>query len=200
MPILAIPGVILVIMLEDIQKASEVLRKGGVILYPTDTVWGLGCDATNMAAAEKIYSLKGETEQKSLIILVESFEDLKKYVSMIPDTVIDLTEMIKEPITVVYRGAMNLASNVMSPERTIAVRIPEDDFCKRLLREFGKPITSATARAKGTPLPISFSKIPKEIVENVGYVVKHNISKVLRSKASIMVCISENGEIQILRN
>jgi len=187
-------------MEEDIKRAKEVLEKGGVILYPTDTVWGLGCDATNYKAAEKIYRLKGESDQKSLIVLMKSFKDIEKYVYKIPDTASDLLKSINEPLTIIYTKASNLASNVISPEKTLAVRIPNDEFCLRLLREFGKPITSASARVKGTPLPVSFSKIPKEIVENVDYVVKHNRNRVLRSKPSIMVCVSEDGEIQILRN
>ena len=187
-------------MQENIRKAVEILQMGGVILYPTDTVWGLGCDATNKDAAEKIYRLKGETEQKSLIVLVESFDELKKYVAEIPETVMDLTLRVKEPLTIVYRRAMNLASNVMSPEKTIAVRVPDDEYCRQLLKAFGKPITSATARVRGTPLPVSYSRVPKEIIENVDYVVQHNLNKVLRSKPSILVCIAENGEIQILRS
>ncbi|HSV87417.1 MAG TPA: L-threonylcarbamoyladenylate synthase [Bacteroidales bacterium] len=187
-------------MEEEIHRAIEVLKKGGLIIYPTDTVWGIGCDATNYDAVKKLSQLKGGVGQRSFIILVESLEKLKNYVSKIPDTVHDLIENIKEPITVVYPGAMNLAKNVMANDNTVAVRIPRNEFCQRLLADFGKPITSSTARLEGDPLPVSFSKIPTAILTGVDYVVKFGQHFLFRSKQSVIVCINDGGEIQILRN
>ncbi|HSV75821.1 MAG TPA: L-threonylcarbamoyladenylate synthase [Bacteroidales bacterium] len=187
-------------MLEDIHKAVDVLHKGGIILYPTDTVWGIGCDATNYEAVKKLNRIKGDVRQRSFIVLVESVDKLKKYVSKIPDTVHDLIENVKEPITIVYPGATNLAKNVMASDLSVAVRIPRSEFCQRLLADFGKPITSSTARLDGDPLPVSFSKISSAILSGVDYVVKYEQQVLFRSKPSIIVCINELGEIQILRN
>lgn len=176
------------------------LHKGGLILYPTDTVWGIGCDATNYEAVKKLSRIKGDVRQRSFIILVESLEHLKNYVSKIPETVYDLIENVKEPITIVYPGALNLAKNVLGHDQSVAVRIPVNEFCQRLLAKFGKPITSSTARFDGDPLPVSFSKISSALVNEVNYIVKYGQNSLFRSKPSIIVCINEFGEIQILRN
>lgn len=187
-------------MEEEIKKVVEVLQLGGTILYPTDTIWGIGCDATNQRANEKIYKLKGRMSRKSLIILVDSVESLCKYVGEVPDMAIDLLESVSDPITIIYSGARNLPKNVMADDQTIAIRIPRDEFCQALLKAFGKPITSTSANVSGQPSPLSFSKIPEEIINGVDYVVGINQHRINRSKPSTIVRINELGEIQILRN
>lgn len=187
-------------MEEEIKKVIDVLNLGGTILYPTDTIWGIGCDATNARAAEKVYKLKGRVPQKSLIILVESVEKLKEYVVEIPEMAADLIESVTDPLTIIYPGARNLAKNVVAEDHTIAVRIPRDEFCQALLKAFGKPITSTSANRSGDPSPLSFSKIPLEIINGVDYVVGINQHRVNRPKVSTIVRINEDGEIQILRN
>ncbi|MEE4176598.1 MAG: L-threonylcarbamoyladenylate synthase [Bacteroides sp.] len=187
-------------MEEEIKKIVEVLNLGGTILYPTDTIWGIGCDATNAKAAEKVYKLKGRGKERSLIVLVESVEMLREYVGDLPELAIDLIASITEPLTIIYSNARNLAKNVMAADHTIAVRIPRDAFCQDLLHAFGKPITSTSANRSGDPNPLSFSKIEKEILEGVDYVVKTNQNRVNRPKPSTMVRINKDGEIQILRN
>jgi len=187
-------------MEEEIKKVVEVLKLGGTILYPTDTIWGIGCDATNYKATEKVYKLKGRVPQKSLIILVDSLEKLREYIGELPEMAIDLIESMTDPLTIIYPGARNLAKNVMAGDQSIAVRIPRDEFCQQLLKAFGKPITSTSANRSGDPSPLSFSKISNEIINGVDYVVGINQHQVNRPKASTIVRINEDGEIQILRN
>jgi L-threonylcarbamoyladenylate synthase len=187
-------------MEEEIKKVVEVLNLGGTILYPTDTIWGIGCDATNYRAAEKVYKLKGRMPQKSLIVLIESVEKLRDYVDEVPEMAIDLIESLTDPLTIIYPAARGLAKNVMANDQTIAVRIPRDEFCQKLLKAFGKPITSTSANLSGEPSPLSFSKISQEIIQGVDYVVSHNQKKVNRSKVSTIVRINKGGDIQILRN
>jgi len=187
-------------MEEEIKKVVEVLKLGGTILYPTDTIWGLGCDATNTKAAEKIYNLKGRLPLKSLIILVDSIEMLKEYVEEVPELAFDLMESVTDPLTIIYPGARKLAKNVMAEDQTIAIRIPRDEFCQAMLKAFGKPITSTSANLSGDPSPLSFSKISMEIINGVDYVVGINQHRINRPKPSTIVRITDDGEIQILRN
>ncbi len=126
---------------QEVKKAVEVLNSGGTILYPTDTVWGIGCDATDNIAVSKIYKIKVRIPYKSLIILVLDTEQLKKYVKYVPEVAIDLINNIKEPLTIIYNKGRNLAKDVIAPDGTIAVRIPKNQFCIELLKSFGKPIT-----------------------------------------------------------
>ena len=187
-------------MEEEIKKIVEVLSLGGTILYPTDTIWGIGCDATNARAAEKVYKLKGRGQEKSLIVLMESVGQLKEYIGDVPELAIDLIASFTAPLTVIYPGARKLAKNVVAAAHTIAIRIPQDEFCQALLRAFGKPITSTSANRSGEASPLSFSKITTDILEGVDYVVKTNQNRINRPKASTIVRINEDGEIQILRN
>ena len=187
-------------MEEEIKKVVEVLNLGGTILYPTDTIWGIGCDATNPKAAEKVYKLKGRMPQKSLICLVDSIEKLMEYVGSLPEMAVDLIESMTDPLTIIYPGAKNLAKNIVAEDRTIAIRIPRDEFCIALLKAFGKPITSTSANVSGDPSPLSFSKISSDIISGVDYVVNLNKDRINRPKASTIIRISDSGEVQILRN
>lgn len=187
-------------MEDEIKKVVEVLNLGGIILYPTDTIWGIGCDATNSKAVNKVYDLKGRGQLKLQIVLIESIEVLLKYVEEVPDLAIDLINSFTDPITIVYEGARNLAKNVATDDNTAAIRIPRDEFCQKLLKAFGKPIISTSANFSGNPTPLSFSKIPTEIINGVDYVVGINQNLVNRPKLSTVVRITQNGEIQVLRN
>jgi L-threonylcarbamoyladenylate synthase len=188
------------IMEEEIKKAVEVLKLGGTILYPTDTIWGIGCDATNYKAVDKINKIKMRSEPRSLIVLVPSIEALRHYVQDVPEVCIDLISSISDPLTIIYQTGRNLAKNVLAPDKSVAVRIPKDDFCIRLLEEFGKPVTASSANISGDNAPLSFSKINLEIKNRVDYVVDYHKEMINRPKASTIVMLTPDGEIQILRN
>ncbi len=136
-------------MIDEIKKAIEILRNGGVILYPTDTIWGLGCDATNPAAVQKVYDLKHRAEAKSMLILVDSPAKLQAYVEEIPDMAWDLIELTTKPLTIIYPGAKNLAPNLTGDDRTIGIRVTSEEFSKRLCEMFRKPIVSTSANISG---------------------------------------------------
>ncbi len=184
----------------DIKAAAEVLGKGGVILYPTDTIWGLGCDATNQKAVEKVYRIKERVQDKSLIILVSDIVMLGKYVIEIPETAEELIASVSEPITIIYPAGRNLPKNVLASDGSIAVRIPRHQFCQDLLREFGKPITSTSANLSGTPNPYSFSGVVEPVKEAADFIVSVAHQSLSRPKPSTIVRIDKNGEIQVLRN
>ncbi len=184
----------------DFSKVVEILREGGTILYPTDTIWGIGCDATNPRAVEKIYKIKERMSQKSLIILVENVEMLSRYVEDVPELALDLITSVSDPLTVIYPKARKLAKNVTGEDGTIAIRIPNEPFCQELIRSFGKPITSTSANVSGAPNPLSYRQISADIKNAVDYVVKVNQHTINRPKPSTIVRINNAGEIQILRN
>ena len=141
------------------------------ILYPTDTVWGLGCDATNELAVDKIYKIKNRAESKSLIILVNSIDMLQQYVEHVPQEALDLLKEAKRPTTIVYPRPKNLAKNVVAADNTVAIRIVKHEFCENLIKEFGKPIVSTSANISGQPTPKSFGEISQAILDSVDYVV-----------------------------
>jgi L-threonylcarbamoyladenylate synthase len=184
---------------DDLQKALDVLRSGGCILYPTDTIWGLGCDATDPKAVENIYRIKQRVESKSLIVLVSSFEQVRNYVDRVPEVAWDLLKCIENPVTVIYSNAKNLAPNVVAEDGTIGIRIVKEEFCIELLRHLGKPIVSTSANISGEPAPVTFSHITKEIIDNVDYVVKYKQQIFTQSKPSTIIRLLETGEYIILR-
>lgn len=184
---------------EDIAQSIVVLKNGGTILYPTDTIWGIGCDATNPKAVEKVYALKQRAESKSLIILVDSFDKIASYVEKVPDVASDLVSSMETPLTIIYSAAINLALNVIASDGTIAIRVVNEEFCRQLIARFGKPIVSSSANIAGDSTPLIFSSIGEEIVNNVDYVVnlKHDIFN--QSKPSTIIRLLENGEFNIVR-
>ncbi|NVO02335.1 MAG: threonylcarbamoyl-AMP synthase [Bacteroidetes bacterium] len=186
-------------MEEDIYKSLEILKAGGVILYPTDTVWGLGCDATNPKAVEKIYKIKNRSESKSLIVLVDDEEKLNTYVDEVPEIAYDLIRSIHEPLTIIYTKAKNLAKNAMTKDKSIAIRIVRNEFCKRLISEFGKPIVSTSANISGGETPILFSKISQEILDGVDYVVSIEHNNINQLKQSTIIRLLDNSEYEIIR-
>ncbi|MFA4852612.1 MAG: L-threonylcarbamoyladenylate synthase [Bacteroidales bacterium] len=186
-------------MLNEITNTIHVLEKGGIILYPTDTVWGIGCDATNSAAVDKIFKIKRRKANRSLIILVSDHDMLKEYVKDIPDIAWDLINNLEEPTTIIYPEAKNIARNVAAADKSIAVRIVKDEFCMQLITLFGRPIVSTSANISREPTPLMFSKIPEKIIQEVDYVVKIDQNKIRQLKVSTMIKLNKGGDYTIIR-
>lgn len=183
---------------KEIANSLEVLRNQEVLLYPTDTVWGLGCDATSANAVDKIYQIKQRSESKSLIILVADIEMLQKFIQDIPRSVLEVLRNVSKPTSIIYKNPIGLASNVVASDCTVAIRIPENDFCKELIAQFGKPIVSTSANISGMPTPQSFKEIDAAILGSVHYVV--NLQREARNeKSSTILKVEDTGEIVVLR-
>jgi len=185
-------------MNEEINKALQILKEGGLILYPTDTIWGIGCDATNAEAVEKIYKLKQRSDSKALICLVADDRMLKKYVKKVPEVAFDILDIADNPITIIYDDAQNLALNLIADDNTIAIRIPDDDFCFQLLRKFNGAIVSTSANISGESTPKSFKEISQEVLKGVDYVVNLHREKICSNPSSI-IKLSNNGVVKIIR-
>ncbi len=183
----------------NIDEIVAELKKGSTILYPTDTIWGIGCDASNAKAVEKIYKIKVRDKSKSLIILIDSIESLKDYVEEVPEVAIDLMKSYREPLTIIFPTSRNLARNVVAEDGSIAIRIPHDDFCQELLRAFGKPITSTSANISGDPSPAAYSKISSRVKDMVDYVVHYKLQSFSMGKASSIIRLLPDGDLQIIR-
>ncbi|CAM1364534.1 Threonylcarbamoyl-AMP synthase [Tenacibaculum soleae] len=175
----------------------EKLNAGKTILYPTDTVWGIGCDATNEAAVKNIYQLKEREESKSLIILVSSIDMLKEYVLEIPDEAIKILNTFKKPTTIIYNNPIRLAKNTIASDNSIAIRIPKDEFCIEMIERFGKPIVSTSANVSGEPTPKSFSEISKAILNNVDYTVPLHQNRINKKSSTILKI--EDDQIKVIR-
>jgi L-threonylcarbamoyladenylate synthase len=187
------------LMKDEILKAFEVLKKGGVILYPTDTVWGLGCDATKSKAVDKIFRIKKRPEKKSLILLLDQYEKLYQYVDDVPEIAFDLMNSIKTPLTIVYPHAKNIAKNLITEEGSLAIRVVKDEFCRKLISLLNKPLVSTSANISGQPTPLIFNKISPEILKNVDYVVNYAQTRIDQVKPSTIIKFNEKGEYEIVR-
>jgi len=157
----------------DISKCLDVLKKGGLILYPTDTIWGIGCDATNMDAVKKVFELKRRPDEKSMIILVADEKEILRHVTQPDLRVFDYLRTIQKPTTVIYDGAIGLADNLVGLDGSIAIRICKDEFCRHLIKRFRKPIVSTSANISGELSPKNFSEIDEELKNHVDYVVQY---------------------------
>ncbi len=184
---------------EEIAKALDFLVKGKIILYPTDTIWGIGCDATSQNAVDRIYRLKQRVESKSMIVLLDDAGKLSDYVKDVPGIAVDLVNSIEKPLTVIYEGAKGLAKNVVAADGSIAIRVTRDEFCRELIRQFGKPIVSTSANISGMPDPVTFSQIPAAIIKGVDHVVDHNRDRIVKAKASRIIKLHPNGEFTVIR-
>lgn len=184
---------------EIVNKSVKVLKEGKILLYPTDTVWGIGCDATSQEAVAKVFEIKERSESKSLVILVDSIEMLKKYVPKVSKAVLELLSKTTNPTTIIYDNPVGLAKNVMATDNTVAIRIVQNAFCRELIHLFGKPIVSTSANISGNPTPKSFKEIEQSILDSVDYVVNLQREEV-NEKSSTILKVSENGEIIVLRN
>ena len=160
-------------MKEDLNVAIEALANGGVILYPTDTVWGLGCDATNEAAVKKVYEIKKRVDNKAMLVLVDSPVKVDFYVDDVPEIAWDLIEVADKPLTIIYPDAKNLASNLIGEDKSIGIRITNEQFSKQLCQKFRKAIVSTSANVSGEKTPLNFSEISEEIKSSVDYIVKY---------------------------
>ena len=184
---------------EDIQVCLSSLQNGGLILYPTDTVWGIGCDATNEEAVAKIFDLKKRVDSKALIVLLGEEAQIAQYVADNNVQVFDYIKGIHKPTTVIYQKAMNLATNLMAEDGSVAIRITKDAFCKDLLKAFGKPIVSTSANISGYPTPLCFADISLDIKDGVQYVVKHRQEETNLQMPSSIVKWDEDGNLIIIR-
>lgn len=186
-------------MQDDIKKACDILKKGGIILYPTDTIWGIGCDATNEEAVKRIYELKQRDDSKSMLVLLDNPAKLQAYVKDVPDIAWDLIDLSDKPLTIIYDGAKNLASNLIAPDGSIGIRITAETFSMELCRQFRKPIVSTSANISGEPSPASFSQIGQFIREGVDYIVTYRQKEQRKVQPSGIVKLGKDGSIIIIR-
>jgi L-threonylcarbamoyladenylate synthase len=184
---------------DEVKLAVDALKKGQVILYPTDTIWGLGCDATSTKAVSRLYKIKQRQENKSLIALLDDAEKISDYVKEVPAIAYDLLRSASNPITIVYPGARNLARNMIAPDGSVAIRISTNPFCAAAVKAFGKPIASSSANISGEPTAITYSQISERIKNAVDHIVKLYQDEVSHPKASTIVKLGMNGDFTIIR-
>ena len=178
-----------------LNQSIEVLLNSQVILYPTDTVWGLGCDATNVDAVAKIFKLKNRVDSKSLVVLVSSMEMLHTYVGTVPQKAIDIISKTKKPTTIIYSNPKGLADNAIAVDNTIAIRIPTHNYCLEIINKLGKPIISTSANISGESTPKSFSEISLPILEGVDYVVNLEQDKITDKSSTILKLVGNDIEV-----
>ena len=183
---------------EEVRKACEILKKGGIILYPTDTIWGIGCDATNEVAVKRVYELKHREDSKAMLVLLDDVGKLASYVE-VPDVAYELLEVNDKPMTIIYPNAKNLAKNLIAQDRTIGIRITSEIFTKSLLYRFRKPIVSTSANISGEPSPRCFAEISDAVKTAVDYVVDFRQEETTNPAPSSIIKLGVGGEIQIIR-
>lgn len=182
-----------------VAEAAEVLRRGGLLLYPTDTVWGIGCDATNAEAVAKVYALKRSENKHAMLVLCHSAEQIVRYVNRAPGIAFEVMEMAASPLTLILPGAVGVAANLIPEEGTLGVRVPDHRFCRRLLHVFGRPIVSTSANISGEKTPRTLAETAREIVDGVDYVVDPRFQGRPTGKASAIVAFGEGGEVRVIR-
>lgn len=183
----------------QIDAAIQVLKKGGIILYPTDTVWGIGCDATNEEAVEKVFKLKQRSDSKSLITLAANVDMVCRYVKEMPEIAISLIEVNDKPMTIIYPDAIDLAKNVIAEDGSVGIRVPMSDFCVKLISKFHRPIVSTSANISGAPAPSYFEEIAQEIIDGVDYVVDESCEDNATHSPSQIIKVGVGSEIEIIR-
>ncbi len=186
-------------MRDDIQKALEVLRKGGLILYPTDTIWGIGCDATNEEAVKKLYALKRRDNRQSMLVLIDRPERLQAYVREVPEIAWDLIELSDRPLTLIYDGAKNLAPNLIALDGSIGIRVTHEPFSQTLCHQFRRPIVSTSANISGTPSPARFNQIQDEVKNGVDYIVTYRQDDPSEARPSGILKLGCDGTVQVIR-
>lgn len=184
---------------KDIEKCLEALNKGGLLLYPTDTIWGIGCDATNENAVDKIYKLKNRSDKKSMIILVADEKEIYNYVKDPGKKIFDYLSAAQKPTTVIYNHAKNIAKNLINADGTIAIRIVNDPFCKTLISQYKKPVVSTSANLSGENFPGNFAAIDPVIKNGVDYIVQHRQNDLILSQPSSIIKLNTEGDIEVLR-
>jgi L-threonylcarbamoyladenylate synthase len=186
-------------MESDINKAVEVLKAGGVILYPTDTIWGIGCDATSSKAVNKVYKIKQRSSASPLLVLLDDEKKITQYVKEVPDILWDLLKNIDAPTTIIYPSAKNLAKELLARDGSIGIRIAKNEFCQKLIGAFGKPIVSTSANLSGAKPPVTFRDISPALIEKADYVIESYRNVINKIKASTIIKIKPNGEFEIIR-
>nr|WP_185154626.1 L-threonylcarbamoyladenylate synthase [Dysgonomonas sp. 511] len=184
---------------EDVKAAFETLISGGLILYPTDTIWGIGCDATNQEAVKRVYELKKRVDQKALITLLDNPVKLDYYIEEVPAIAWDLIEVSETPLTIIYDNARNVAQNLIAPDGSLAIRITKEKFSNELCKRFRKALVSTSANISGQPAPANFSEINEEIKKGVDYIVKYRQEDKTEAKASSIIKLDKNGGVKIIR-
>lgn len=185
-------------MTQEINKTIAILKEGGLILYPTDTVWGIGCDATNEKAVQKIYDLKQRVNSKALICLVANDFMLENHVAKVPEVAFDLIDLANKPITIIYDQPKGVAKNLIADDNTLGIRVATDQFCQYLINKFKKPIVSTSANLSGKPAPNSFSEISELITKGVDYVVDLNQENINNSPSTI-IKLGNDGTVKVIR-
>ncbi len=186
-------------MKEDIKKAFDVLVAGGLILYPTDTIWGIGCDATNEEAVRRVYELKKRVDSKALITLVDNPVKLDFYIDGVPDVAWDLIELSDKPLTIIYDNARNVAPNLVAEDGSLAIRVTKEEFSHELCKRFRKALVSTSANISGEPAPANFDEISEDIKKGVDYIVSYRQDDRSKSKASSIIKLGKGGEVKIIR-
>ena len=186
-------------MHDDIVNALKILQEGGVILYPTDTIWGIGCDATNEAAVKRIFEIKKREDSKALLLLIDSPARLNGYVEEVPGMAWDLVELTTKPLTIIYPQGRNLAKNLLAGDGSVGIRITQEAFSHKLCERFRRPIVSTSANISSQPAPEIFSEISPEITEAVDYVVKYRQDDTTRTQPSGILKLGAGGEITVIR-
>lgn len=184
---------------EDIMNAIKVLKAGGIILYPTDTIWGLGCDATNEAAVKKIFELKKRSDSKSMLVLTDSIAKVERVVDEVPDVAYQLVECAEKPLTIIYDGAKNLAPNLVAEDGSVGIRITNEAFSQKLCEEFRIPIVSTSANISGEPSPQNFSEVSEAIKAGVDYIVAYRQDDQSKSVPSSIIKLGKGGVVTIIR-
>lgn len=183
----------------EVDAAAKALKEGDIILYPTDTVWGLGCDATRDDAIQRIFDLKKRDDSKSVIVLVSDADMLAKYVRQIPPMAIDLLEVNDKPMTIIYPEGVGLSAKVIAEDGSVAIRIPQNEFCTEMIRRFGKPIVSTSANISGEETPGCFAEINAEIIDSVDYIAEPSLEEGSTGSSSQIIKIGMNGEVKVIR-
>ena len=186
-------------MQQEIEQTLVTLQQGGLILYPTDTVWGIGCDATNEAAVQKVFQLKNRQESKALVCLVSSLQMLKQIVGEVPETILQILKNPSRPTTIIYENPRRMAKNLIASDNTLAIRIVKDEFCEQLIEKLGKPIVSTSANISAEKTPQSFQEISREILEGVDYIVNLHRQK-QDGQTSTIIKLTREGEMIVIRS
>lgn len=185
--------------IDDIKKSVAIMKDGGIILYPTDTIWGIGCDASSAEAVKKIFALKKRKEENNFILLLDHESRLSSYVKEIPEQAWTLIEYAEKPLTIIYDGAKNLPQEVISEDGSIAIRITRDDFCKNLIGALRKPVISTSANISGVRAPSSFNEIDDDIITGVDYVVNWRQKETINARPSEIIRLGVGGQIKFIR-
>ena len=186
-------------MNDDLKKACEVMAAGGLILYPTDTIWGIGCDATNEEAVRRVYGLKRRSDHKAMLVLLDSEAKLNGYVSNVPDIAWDLIEVADKPLTIIYSNAKNLAPSLVGEDGSVGIRITREAFSRQLCERFRKPVVSTSANISGEPSPASFAEISEEVKKGVDYIVEYRQDDQTKAKPSSIIKLGDGGLVQVIR-